>query len=471
MNTIQKKKKRQRNIRCMMEIRMVKMLNVMLVILPFMISWFVYYRAHVCGSTSLIRSFGMMVIFTSLYCMYGRIYDAFLMSHRRVTEVFVGQLLAVIMTDVSILFIMSVICGKIIHVLPMLSAFTLQFVFSLGWAKLASKWFFGRFEKQKTAVIYDERPNMQELFIRYGMDRKYDVRTICSVEECLANDMKALEGVDAVFLCGVHSHERNIILKYCVSNSIDTYIIPRIGDVIMSGAQQMHMFHLPILRARRYTPRIEFVIVKRLIDIIVSLMGIVVLSPVMLATAIAIKAHDGGPAIYKQVRLTKNGKEFEILKFRSMRIDAEKDGVARLSSGDHDDRITPIGHIIRKYRLDELPQLFNILSGDMSIVGPRPERPEIAAQYEQEIPEFALRLQATAGLTGYAQVYGKYNTDPYDKLEMDLTYIANPSIWEDLKIMLFTVYTLFAKESTEGVDANQVTALSRETENNSEQPA
>lgn len=154
---------------------------------------------------------------------------------------------------------------------------------------------------------------------------------------------------------------------------------------------------------------------------------------------------------YKQIRLTKDGKEFGILKFRSMRVDAEKDGVARLSSGEHDDRITPVGRVIRACRIDELPQLLNILRGELSIVGPRPERPEIAAQYCEEMPEFSLRLQAKAGLTGYAQIYGKYNTTPYDKLVMDLMYIAHPSIVEDLKIMFVTVKILFMPESTEGV--------------------
>jgi lipopolysaccharide/colanic/teichoic acid biosynthesis glycosyltransferase len=157
------------------------------------------------------------------------------------------------------------------------------------------------------------------------------------------------------------------------------------------------------------------------------------------------------------VRLTKNGKEFEVLKFRSMIQDAEKDGVARLAK-DSDDRITPVGKIIRMIRFDELPQLFNILKGDMSFVGPRPERPEIAKQYEKEMPEFALRLQVKAGLTGYAQVYGKYNTPPYDKVQMDLMYIANQSIFEDLKLMLMTFKILFVPSSTEGVDSNQTTA-------------
>ena len=178
----------------------------------------------------------------------------------------------------------------------------------------------------------------------------------------------------------------------------------------------------------------------------------------MLVVGIAIKATDGGPAFYKQCRLTKDGKKFDVLKFRSMRVDAEKDGVARLSTGEKDDRITPIGRFIRKCRLDELPQLINIFKGEMTIVGPRPERPEIAAQYEKDLPEFALRLQAKAGLTGYAQVYGKYNTTPYDKLQMDLMYIANPSFAEDLKIMFATIKILFVPDSTEGVAKGQTTA-------------
>ena len=191
-----------------------------------------------------------------------------------------------------------------------------------------------------------------------------------------------------------------------------------------------------------------------------------ILSPVFLAVAIAIKFEDGGPVFYKQDRLTKDGKVFKVVKFRSMRTDAEKDGVARLSTGENDDRITKVGHVIRKFRLDELPQLINIFNGDMSVVGPRPERPEIAAQYDEVLPEFKLRLQAKAGLTGYAQVYGKYNTTPYDKLQMDLLYIANPNIIEDLKIIFATIKILFVPESTEGIKEGSVTAMDYESDPN-----
>ena len=186
-------------------------------------------------------------------------------------------------------------------------------------------------------------------------------------------------------------------------------------------------------------------------------------SPFLIATAIAVKAEDGGPVFYRQVRLTRDGKQFKILKFRSMRVDAEKDGVARLAS-EHDDRITRVGHIIRAIRFDELPQLLNILRGDMSFVGPRPERPEIAAQYEQEMPAFSLRLQVKAGLTGTAQVYGRYNTEPKDKLKMDLMYINNMSPLEDLRLMFATARILFMRESTSGVADGQTTASAVEKE-------
>ena len=236
-------------------------------------------------------------------------------------------------------------------------------------------------------------------------------------------------------------------------------MIPRIGDVIMSSATQIHILHLPILRVQRYRPSLTYTVIKRVFDLFASLLALIILSPIFLATAIAIKAYDKGPVIYKQERLTKNGKRFMMHKFRSMRVDAEKDGVARLSSGDNDDRITPVGRFIRKCRIDELPQLIDVLAGNLSIVGPRPERPEIAEEYMKEIPEFQLRLQCKAGLTGLAQVYGKYNTTPYDKLQMDLMYIANPSFAEDIKICFATIKILFAPESTEGVEEGQTTAL------------
>lgn len=189
---------------------------------------------------------------------------------------------------------------------------------------------------------------------------------------------------------------------------------------------------------------------KRIMDILISGVGLLIASPIYLLIALAIKLDDGGPVLYKQERLTIGGKVFYIYKFRSMIVNAET-AVARLA-GKKDDRITAVGKILRRYRLDELPQLLNILKGDMSFVGPRPERPVLAEQIAEEIPEFPYRLKVKAGLTGFAQVLGKYNTSPYDKLKMDLMYISRYSILLDLKIILMTPKMLFIKEKTEGVD-------------------
>ena len=229
----------------------------------------------------------------------------------------------------------------------------------------------------------------------------------------------------------------------------------------------MQLDNLPVLVCHRSSPAIWYLALKRLTDILLSLAALGVFSPFMLITAIAIKIYDGGPILYKQLRLTKDGKQFYIYKFRSMRVDAEKDGVARLAQK-NDDRITPIGKLIRKCRLDELPQLINILRGDMSFIGPRPERPEIIAQYTEVMPEFAFRMKVKAGLAGFAQVYGKYNTSPYDKLKLDLTYIENYSVWLDLKLMLLTLKVLFWPDSTEGVESEQVTAFKAEYDGRAE---
>ena len=262
---------------------------------------------------------------------------------------------------------------------------------------------------------------------------------------------------NAVVLCDLPAQARNQIMKFCYQESIRTYVTPKISDIIFRGADDIHLFDTPLLLSRNQGLSIDQRIIKRTCDIVLSLIGIVIASPFMLIIALAVKLYDGGPVFYKQERLTRDEKPFMIYKFRSMSMDSEKNGARLAAKGDK--RVTPVGKIIRNIHFDELPQLFNILKGDMSMVGPRPERQVIADQYAEEIPEFVLRTKVKAGLTGYAQVYGKYNTTPYDKLKFDITYIENYSLWLDVKIMLLTFKILFQKENTEGVDGTQKTAL------------
>lgn len=435
-------------------VRGVKLLNLGMMTAAAVLCWRCCYAGPVAGSmTGLLIG----VVFFVLYMTYGRIYEGFLLSLVRITELVYSQALALLMSDGLLYVVLCLMERRLVALVPVLGLFVVQLVLSVLWSVCAHKWYFSVFPAKRTAVIHDRGRDVGELIHTYGLSKKFDVRRTVPVEECLRGNFAVLDGMQTVFLCGISSHNRNLILKQCMERGIAVYVLPKIGDIIMSGAKQMHLFHLPFLRVSRYDPAPEYLFFKRLFDILVSACALIVLSPVLLVVAIAIR-RDGGPAFYRQCRLTKDGKRFDVLKFRSMRVDAEKDGVARLAS-EHDDRITPVGHFIRKCRIDELPQLINILKGDMTIVGPRPERPEIAAQYERELPEFSLRLQAKAGLTGYAQVYGKYNTTPYDKLQMDLMYIAHPSFREDLRIIFATIKILFLPESTEGVAEGQENAM------------
>ena len=442
-------------------LRIIKIMDAVLMTVPFALCWYLYYAKHIASPFYAKGDYLVVALFFVLFVIFGRVYDAFLMSMQRISEIVYAQFLTAAVSDFIMYIVIWLLSKHLPNILPGVAALIGQVILAAVWAYNAHHAYFKIFPPQATAVIYDTRHGMEKLIGKYGLDTKYKVVLTATADECIAN-LAMLDGVSTVFMSGIHSHDRNVILKYCVENNIGIFVIPRIGDTIMSGAYPMHMFHLPMLKVGRYHPQPEYLFIKRLLDIVISAVALVVLSPIFLVTAIAIKATDHGPVFYKQIRLTKDGKEFGILKFRSMRVDAEKDGVARLSSGEHDDRITPVGRVIRACRIDELPQLLNILRGELSIVGPRPERPEIAAQYCEEMPEFSLRLQAKAGLTGYAQIYGKYNTTPYDKLVMDLMYIAHPSIVEDLKIMFATVKILFMPESTEGISEGQTTAMSGE---------
>lgn len=259
----------------------------------------------------------------------------------------------------------------------------------------------------------------------------------------------AIDRNATVMLVDISAELRNKIFKYCYENSKRIYVTPKISDIILNGSAPVHLFDTPLLLTEGNPLEYEERVIKRTWDILFSLLLMIILSPVMLITALAIKIGDGGPVFYRQIRCTKNGREFGILKFRSMVVDAEKKGKAVLAT-ENDPRITPVGRIIRKCRIDELPQLINVLRGDMSFVGPRPERPEFIQKYMEEMPEFSYRLKIRAGITGYAQLYGKYNTKPYDKLKLDLYYIEQFSIGLDIKLMILTIKILFTKESTEG---------------------
>lgn len=442
----------------------VKMVNIVLLMIPFLICWTLYYEPRTTTVGSKQVSVLVMITFFFICYYFGQRLDCFRVSILQIRDVIFGEVLATMITDVIMYILIWMLSIHLPNLIPGLITWGGQCVIGVIWAYVMHQSYFSTHPPLRTIVIYDERMGMENLIHTYGLEKRFNIKTVYPVESIM-DKLEVMEEFDAAFLCGIHSRERNIILKHCINHKIKLFMIPRIADVMMRGSEQIHMLHLPILKTQRYKPSIEYQIIKRTMDIVVSGIATIVLSPLFLITAIAVKS-DGGPAFYKQKRLTKDGKVFEILKFRSMRVDAEKYSGAVLSAGENDPRITKVGRIIRACRLDELPQLLNILKGDMSLMGPRPERPELQKEIEKEVPEFGLRLQAKAGLTGYAQVYGKYNTTFYDKLLMDLMYISKPSILEDFTIMLATVKILTSKESTEGVGEGKEELKLRNKENN-----
>ena len=232
------------------------------------------------------------------------------------------------------------------------------------------------------------------------------------------------------------------------------YVVPKITDIIIRNGEDITAFDTPLILVAGKGLTIGQRFVKRVEDLVLSIPALILAAPVMAVIAIAIKLEDGGPVFYRQKRATIGGKAFDILKFRSMIVDAEKPGVS-IPATDHDPRITKVGRIIRACRLDELPQLLNIIKGDMSVVGPRPERLEHMQKYGEDIPEFYYRLKVKGGLTGYAQIYGRYNTSAYDKIRLDLMYIEHYSLILDIKLILMTIRILFSKSSTEGFDVTE----------------
>lgn len=438
-------------------IRVCKLLHFVVSIALYFVAWVAFYTYNDKVGFDHRYSYYLLIAYAVILLFFNRLYNSYEVEYERISGLAYSQTLSDVIGVVAIYGLVSVAWHHLYNMLPFLVLIVVQLIFNCLWSKFAHDYFYNHTPKLKTILIYrdeGDRRKIREVETFYRrfkvVDKLEDPKNIREIQDAIA-------GCEAVLVAGVDASLRNGIVKQCVENDIQCFFAPHIGDIIVSSSQYEQAFSSPVFSVRTGYIKLEYALVKRLVDIVLSALAIVVFSPLMLITAIAIVAQDGHTPIYKQIRLTKDRREFSIYKFRSMRIDAEADGKARLAA-ENDDRITPVGKIIRMCRLDELPQLFNILKGDMTIVGPRPERPEIAAEYEKELPEFKLRLKVKAGLTGYAQIYGKYNTNPYEKLEMDLLYISRMSILTDLMLMFATVKILFIKDSTEGVDKGKETA-------------
>ena len=420
--------------------------------------WYTVYRGQIDEPFWRKGNWVLIAIYGLMFAMFAKLYGGLKVGYLKRVDVFYSLTLALLCTNVVEYFEITLINRWFLSPGPMIEMTGLQLILIIIWI-WGSRYIYSKlYRARKLLVIYGDRDPGDDLIHKMNSRKdKYDIsgKVHSSVGEREIH--KLMRNYDGVIIWDLPSMERNRYLKYCFAHSIRCYVSPKISDIILMGSDRIHLFDTPLLMSRNMGLSIDQRAAKRVMDMVISGIGIVITSPIMLIIALAVKLYDRGPVFYFQERLTVGGRSFMICKFRSMCVDSEKNGACLASK--HDSRITPVGNVLRNLHLDELPQLFNVFKGDMSLVGPRPERKTIMREYEKELPEFYYRLKVKAGLTGYAQVYGKYNTTPYDKLKLDLFYIENYSFLLDIKLIFMTVKIFFQKEVSEGVDDKQVNAL------------
>ena len=369
-------------------------------------------------------------------------------------DLIIGQIISLCIVNFVSYFQICLVANRMLTPAPMLMLTVVEFAVAIALIFLFTTVYHKLYAPHDMLLIYGHKRGVSLKIKMDSRKDKYNISKLISAEEGYEASINEIPKHDAVILNDVPAELRNDILKFCYQYRVRTYVAPKLTDVMLRGARNITLFDTPLLlvKGTGLTPAQR--VAKRTMDILLGSVALIIAAIPMLVVALAIKLEDGGPVFFKQKRMTRGGREFDILKFRSMIVDAEKYSGAVLAAGD-DPRITKVGKIIRATRLDELPQIINIVKGAMSIVGPRPERKVIADEYCKDIPEFAYRLKVRGGLTGYAQIYGKYNTSAYDKLRLDLMYIENYSLLLDIKLIILTLRIIFSKDSTEGIDVAQ----------------
>ncbi len=309
--------------------------------------------------------------------------------------------------------------------------------------------------KQKDIMIIASITESEELAVKLLLDNVNldNLKYICNhvteeTYEFIDKSEKIYVGND------ININDKLAVIKYCTEQQKDVYFIPGVYELSMINSKPNQVKDMLVLKVERLGLTFEQIIAKRIIDILISLIGIILLLPLFLVISIAIKIYDRGPIFYKQERVTEKNKVFKLYKFRTMIVDAEKKTGPVLAT-DMDERITAIGRFMRATRIDEFPQLINVLKGEMSLVGPRPERPFFVEKFSGEVEEFKYRVYVKAGITGLAQIMGNYSTNAANKAKYDLLYIRNYSLVLDIIIIFNTVKIMFMKDSSAGVAKNK----------------
>lgn len=397
-----------------------------------------------------------MTTFAVLLISMTTVYGGFAVGKKKSKEIIPSLAIAVFITDFVTYFQLCIMnvnqFNQSTLTFKNVGVFFLVFLFQI--AAIILFVYFGNYvyfkinPPERCIIICDAVEKATDILPKIGRYKKqFQVTDIITCES--KNMKERIRHSDSVFIYNVPADKKSEIIDYSYKHFTNIYLTTELSDVVVNYAKPMVLDDLSILASNIKDLSFEQKFVKRAMDLVIAGLASIIFSPIMLVEALLIKAYDKGPVFFKQQRATLNGKLFNVLKFRTMIVDADKLEGYRPAT-DKDERITPVGKILRKLRIDELPQLLNIVKGDMSIVGPRPERIEHVQMYTHDLPEFKYRLRVKAGLTGLAQIAGKYNTLPKDKLILDLMYIEKYSIFSDVLLMFQTVSVFFKADSTEG---------------------
>ena len=408
-------------------------------------------RQENIGLRRLSRTMGITIFtFVIVGLLLLTVYGSFDVGRRKSKPIIYSLSLAVICTDIiTYLQVMIMRANTNIHEFKLRGiellfvTMVIQIIIIIVFTYAVNALFFLIHEPEKCCVITSSQESLD--VIAYAMGRFKKQYKISSVLDYRSDDIEAnIKKADTVFMYDVPSERRIFIMRLCYKYKVNVYFNPYLEDIMEVNATHYVLDDVYLFNKNIKTLTMEQRIAKRLLDIVLSLILGVLSSPFWIIGALAVKLYDGGPILFKQERATIHGKRFYVYKLRTM-----KENVENYSAKKDDDRITTPGKFLRRTRIDELPQLLNVLKGDMTFVGPRPEMLKNVRSYTKELPEFKYRLRVKAGLTGYAQIAGKYNTTPRDKLIMDMMYIEQFSILRDIQLILQTAVVLLRSDSTE----------------------
>lgn len=434
-------------------------LKLALVIVLILVQGFIFVNTWVHSYNVLLRfpyilkgNVFLMAVYMVLSYIFMVLFDCNNLSEQRPAYLIFSEFLSIIFCNIIVYLVIIIPAAALglMPIIPIINMTIFDFVVIVIWALCVNS-IFKRISPPKEVLLITSQNSIDEIVAKFSKRNDLYIITgkIVFDYKNIDNIYNKCNSFDNILIGDITSEARNDIIKHCFNNSRNIYVIPKISDILLKYSEDILVFDTPLYLSTNFGLSIEVKFFKRLVDIIISLLVLIVFSPIWLIIALMIKIEDGGPVLFVQERVTIDNRLFNIIKFRSMKVSDNNEVLPTL---EEDERVTRVGKFIRKYHLDEIPQLINILVGDMSLVGPRPERKEHVELYTKEISEFQYRSKVKSGLTGLAQIYGKYNTSAIDKLKLDLIYIKKCGFIFDLELLLRTLKVLIMKENTEGFD-------------------